>query len=61
MRRVVLIAALTAGITQALAHPAAVPHPHPHGLSVLPGLDAVPLAIVLVAFGTLAATMLRRK
>ena len=50
-----IIALLSAFSTSAQAHESLVPHAHPHGLSMLPGTDAVmcmllALAVALIAY-----------
>ena len=44
-----IIALLSALTMPAQAHESLVPHVHPHGMSMLPGIDAVGCALLVVA------------
>ena len=44
-----IIALLSAFSMPAQAHESLVPHVHPHGMSMLPGIDAVGYALLVVA------------
>jgi hypothetical protein len=46
--------------TSAQAHESLVPHAHPHGLSLLPGTDAVICALLALVFGLIAYWRFRR-
>jgi hypothetical protein len=49
-----ITALLSAFIMPAQAHESLVPHTHPHGLSMLPGTDAVLCALLALAVGLIA-------
>ncbi len=52
---------LALSAASAQAHPSLVPHHHPHGVSMLPGLDTLVVgAIFAIAVALLAYTYLRR-
>jgi len=46
--------------TSAQAHESLVPHTHPHGLSTLPGIDAVACALLALAAALIAYRKFRR-
>ena len=45
-----ITAVLSAFSMPAQAHESLVPHVHPHGMGMLPGIDAVGCALLVVAF-----------
>ena len=55
-----ITALLSALIMPAQAHDSLVPHAHPHGLSMLPGTDAVIGALLALALGLIAYWRFRR-
>ena len=44
----------------ASAHEALAPHIHPHATSMLPGIDVIGVAALVLAFGVIAFTYLKR-
>jgi predicted transporter len=61
MKRAFLVSISGLVPAMAAAHPSAVPHQHPHALSMLPDLGAVLLAALLVGIGILALRRLRKE
>ena len=53
-----LLSVFAAGSAQ--AHESLVPHTHPHGFSLLPGLDSIVLAVIILAVGALAVSQMRK-
>ena len=49
-----IIALLSAFSTSAQAHESLVPHVHPHGLSMLPGIDVVICALFALVVALIA-------
>jgi hypothetical protein len=47
-----VLSLFVAGAAQ--AHEALVPHIHPHGISMLPGLDTIALAVIALAAALIA-------
>ena len=46
--------------TAAQAHESLVPHTHPHGMSILPGIDTVVYGLLLLAVALIAYCKFRR-
>ena len=49
-----IVALLCALTTPAWAHESLVPHVHPHGLSMLPGIDAVIFTLLALVVASIA-------
>ena len=49
-----VIALLSAFSMPAQAHESLVPHGHPHGLSMLPGIDAIMCALLVLVVALIA-------
>ena len=47
-----------AGIAQ--AHESLVPHTHPHGVSMLPGVETIGVAVLVLALTVIAFTHFKR-
>ena len=54
------IALLSALSMPAQAHESLVPHGHPHGLSMLPGIDAIMCVLLVLAVALIAYWRLMR-
>jgi hypothetical protein len=61
MKRTTLAVLTFAGAAEALAHPSTVAHEHPHGVSALPGVDLVVVAVVVAALATIALGKLLKR
>ena len=58
MRRLLLV--LSSFSTAAQAHESVVPHTHPHGVSVLPGIDTIACGLLVLAAALIAYWKFRR-
>jgi hypothetical protein len=61
MKRLGLICFASLAATTAFAHTSAVPHVHPHEVSILPDLSAMFLAALVIACGVLAHRKMGRR
>jgi len=61
MKKLFLICLVSVASTAAIAHTSAVPHTHPHDMSILPDLSVTLLAVVVVACGALALRKIGRR
>ncbi|HKY86603.1 MAG TPA: hypothetical protein VJL90_07585 [Pseudorhodoplanes sp.] len=61
MKRLFLIALMTAASTAAMAHTSSVPHVHPHDVSILPELSAMFVAALIVACGAFVVRKFGRR
>ena len=61
MKRLFLVALISAASTAAFAHTSSVPHVHPHDTSILPELSAMLVAALVVACGVFALRKFGRK
>ena len=52
--KTLLSVSLLLAATAAAAHESLVPHHHPHGVSMLPGLDTIAVALIALAAAALA-------
>jgi hypothetical protein len=55
---VTILSMLAAGSAQ--AHESLAPHTHPHGFSLLPGVNSIVLGVIVLAVGALALSQMRR-
>ena len=58
MLKLALIMSLFSGTAH--AHDALVPHTHPHGVSMLPGIETSVVALLLLAVALIAVARTRR-
>ena len=56
---VLILSVLAAGTAQ--AHDALVPHSHPHGVSMLPGVEAIGIAALALALAVIAIAQFKRR
>ena len=56
---VLILSALTAGAAQ--AHDALVPHAHPHGVSMLPDVEVIGVAALVLALAVIAIAQFKRR
>ena len=56
---VLILSALAAGTAQ--AHESLVPHTHPHGVSMLPGVETIGVAALLLALIVFAIAQFKRR
>ena len=55
-----LLVVLSSFSTAAQAHESVVPHAHPHGVSVLPGIDTIACGFLALAVALIAYWRFRR-
>jgi Tfp pilus assembly protein PilV len=55
---VTILSMLAAGAAQ--AHESLAPHAHPHGFSLLPDVNSIVFAVIVLAVGALALAQMRR-
>ena len=56
---VLILSAFTVGAAQ--AHDALAPHAHPHGVSILPGVETIGVAALLLALIVFAIAQFKRR
>ncbi len=56
---VLILSALTVGVAQ--AHDTLVPHAHPHGVSMLPGVEVIGVAALGLAVTAIAIAQFKRR
>ena len=56
---VLILSALTAGAAQ--AHESLVPHTHPHGVSMLPGVEVIGVAALVLAVTVILIAQFKRR
>jgi uncharacterized membrane protein SpoIIM required for sporulation len=59
MLKLALIVSLFSG--SAHAHDSLVPHTHPHGVSMLPGVEVIGVAALLLAITVISVAQFRRR
>ncbi|MBI3704036.1 MAG: hypothetical protein HY244_09375 [Rhizobiales bacterium] len=59
MLKLALIVCLFSGSAQ--AHDSLVPHAHPHGVSMLPGVEVIGVAALLLALAVLVIAQFKRR
>jgi len=59
MSKLALIVSLFSGTAQ--AHDSLVPHAHPHGISMLPGVEVIGVAALLLALAVILISRFKRR